>query len=115
MSDFLKVYGPILALIAIGFVVAYQFVDPAPPRSLVLATGSPEGAYHAYGQRYQEVLARDGVTLSLVESAGSVENLALLDGTAEGAAAPGRRTDRPPRSRSRSAPESVRRPSGSRT
>ena len=31
MSDFLKVYGPILALIAVGFVVVYQFVDPAPP------------------------------------------------------------------------------------
>ena len=59
MSDFLKVYGPILALIAVGFVVAYQFVDPAPPRTLTLATGSPEGAYHAYGGRYREILARD--------------------------------------------------------
>ena len=79
MSDFLKVYGPILLLIAVGFVVAYQFVDPAPPRTLTLATGSPEGAYHAYGERYREILARDGIAVTLVESAGTVENLARLD------------------------------------
>lgn len=83
MSDFLKVYGPILALIAVGFVVAYQFVDPAPPRDLTLATGSPEGAYHAYGERYQEILARDGITVTLVNSAGTVENLARLDTPAD--------------------------------
>jgi hypothetical protein len=71
MSDFLKVYGPILAFIAVGFVVAYQFVDPAPPRSLTLATGSPEGAYHAYGERYREILARDGITVTLVNTAGT--------------------------------------------
>lgn len=87
MSDFLKVYGPILAFIAVGFVVAYQFVDPAPPRTLTMATGSPEGAYHAFGQRYQEVLARDGIAVSLVNSAGTVENLARLDGPAEEAGA----------------------------
>ncbi len=83
MSDFLKVYSPVLALIAVGFVVAYQFVDPAPPRRLTLATGSPEGAYHAFGKRYQAILARDGITVTLVNSAGTVENLALLGGTAE--------------------------------
>jgi len=88
MSDFLKVYGPILALIAVGFVVAYQFVDPAPPRTLTLATGGPEGAYHAFGKRYQEILARDGIAVTLVNSAGTVENLALLDKPAVGTAAP---------------------------
>ena len=88
MSDYLKVYGPILALIAAGFVVAYQFVDPAPPRELTLATGNPEGAYHAYGRRYQEILARDGITVTLVDSAGTVENLALLEGTQGGTSRP---------------------------
>jgi TRAP transporter TAXI family solute receptor len=70
-------------LIAVGFAVAYQFVDPAPPRHLTLATGSPDGAYHAFGERYKAILARDGITVRLVESAGSVENLALLEGPAE--------------------------------
>ena len=34
MSDLLKVYGPIPAFIAVAFVVAHQFVDPAPPLRL---------------------------------------------------------------------------------
>jgi TRAP-type uncharacterized transport system substrate-binding protein len=87
MSDFLKVYGPILAFIAVGFVVAYQFVDPAPPRGMTMATGSPEGAYHAYGQRYRDILARDGIAVTLVNSAGTVENLARLDSPANEAGA----------------------------
>lgn len=78
MLDFFKVYGPITLLIAAGFVIAFQFVDPAPPRSLTLATGSEQGAYHAYGKRYQEILAREGVEVILRPTRGSVENLELL-------------------------------------
>jgi TRAP transporter TAXI family solute receptor len=78
LRDALKVYVPIALLVAVGFVVAYRFVDPAPPSSLKMATGSPEGAYHAFGQRYREILARDGVALEIVPTAGSVENLRLL-------------------------------------
>ncbi|HSE76560.1 MAG TPA: TAXI family TRAP transporter solute-binding subunit [Alphaproteobacteria bacterium] len=78
LRDALKVYVPIALLVAVGFVVAYRFVDPAPPTSLKMATGSPDGAYHAFGQRYREILARDGVILEIVPTAGSVENLRLL-------------------------------------
>ena len=78
MGDFFKVYGPIVLLVALGFLAAYQFVDPAPPRSLTIATGSESGAYHAFGLRYREILARDGIEVTLVSTAGSVENLGLL-------------------------------------
>ena len=63
-----------LALLA----VAYQFVDPAPPSALRLATGGAGGAYRAFGERYREVLARHGVEVELVETTGSIENLRLL-------------------------------------
>lgn len=85
MWDFLKVYGAIIVLVAAGFVVAYQFVDPAPPGTLVMATGDPEGAYHAFGRRYQEILARDGIEVRLVTTAGSGENLQHLVESAEAA------------------------------
>lgn len=85
MWDFLKVYGAIIVLVAAGFVVAYQFVDPAPPGTLVMATGDPEGAYHAFGRRYQEILARDGIEVRLVTTAGSGENLQHLVEFAEAA------------------------------
>ena len=89
MLDFLKVYGPITLLIAIGFIIAFQFVDPAPPGRLTLATGSEDGAYHAYGKRYREILARDGVEVILRPTRGSLENLELLQRRGEsGDAAP---------------------------
>ena len=78
LHDALKVYVPIALLVAAGFFIAYRFVDPAPPTSLKMATGSQEGAYHAFAESYREILARDGVALELVPTAGSVENLRLL-------------------------------------
>lgn len=77
-SPWLAIYGPALLLMLLGFVVAYQFVEPAPPHSLTLATGGVDGAYHLFGQKYREALARQGVTVELRNTAGSVENLALL-------------------------------------
>ena len=43
-----------------------------------MATGPEGGGYYEIGKQYQELLARTGVELRLVETAGSVENLALL-------------------------------------
>ncbi|MGD8701230.1 MAG: TAXI family TRAP transporter solute-binding subunit [Desulfosarcina sp.] len=74
----LKIFGPAIVLTIIGFVVAYQFVSPAPPRALTMATGSPAGAYFAAGQTYREMMAQDGVSLELKNTSGSVENLRLL-------------------------------------
>ena len=66
------------ALIVAGFLLAYQFVDPAPPDSIVLATGSGGGAYQRFGKQYQSYLAARGIEVTLQETAGSVENLELL-------------------------------------
>jgi len=74
-----KFYGPGALLIIISFLVAFQFVQPAPPRHIVIATGQPEGTYYHYGQKYWEILARDGIELEVRRTAGAVENLRLLD------------------------------------
>lgn len=78
LRDLLATAWPILLISTIGFVVAYQFVEPAPPRRLTLTTGSESGAYYLFGKRYAEILARNGVTLEVKTSAGSVENLARI-------------------------------------
>jgi TRAP transporter TAXI family solute receptor len=79
-----KVWGPAALLTLAGFLLAYQFVEPAPPRTLVLATGSESGAYHAYGLRYAERLAAYDITLELLPSAGSGANVEhLLAGEAD--------------------------------
>jgi TRAP transporter TAXI family solute receptor len=68
-----------IALIGGAIVCAAVFLlGTMPPRSIAMATGPEGGGYYEIGRRYQELLARSGVELRLVPTAGSVENLALL-------------------------------------
>ena len=64
--------------IAAALWVSFQLLQPIPPRTLVLATGSPSGLYHRYGERYRQALAREGVTLVLRETRGAGDNHDLL-------------------------------------
>lgn len=68
----------IILIVGLGFVVAYQFVEPAPPRKITITTGGESGAYYQFANRYAAILARNGVTLEVKTSAGSLENLARL-------------------------------------
>lgn len=74
----LKIWSIAFALALAGFVLAFQFVQPAPPKELTLATGSPTGAYHAFGLAMQKLLADNNIELTLQTTAGSAENAALL-------------------------------------
>ena len=81
-----KLGGTLGLVVLVGFVVAYQFVGPPPPKELRLATGVEGGGYHAFGEQYAAVLAREGVDLRLVPTAGSLANFeALRSGVAEAA------------------------------
>jgi TRAP-type uncharacterized transport system substrate-binding protein len=59
-------------------VAAIAIIRTMPPRKIVMATGAESGAYFAVGERYRALLARAGVEVRLVPTAGSPENLALL-------------------------------------
>lgn len=60
----------------------FRFLDPAPPRTLVMTTGGQSGGYHHFALALQERLAEEGLTLELRTSSGSVDNLERLsDGT----------------------------------
>jgi TRAP transporter TAXI family solute receptor len=69
-----------LALFAAGIAlaVAWWTVRPAPPKRIVLSAGAMGGAYLNFAQRYAEILARDGVTVEVRMSPGSIENLRRL-------------------------------------
>ena len=56
----------------------FSFVAPPPPMEARLAPGGPSGGYHSFGLRLQAELAKEGFTLELVNSQGSVDNLAKL-------------------------------------
>ena len=83
-KEYLKIFGPAFLLTLIGFIVAYQFVQPAPPKRVAIGTGSKTGAYYPFGLRYSEILARDGITLEVLSTAGSIENIKLLEAEEEG-------------------------------
>lgn len=76
--------GPFLVLAVALLVMAYAWLDPNPPKRVTLATGPAQSAYAEFGKRYAEILARDGITVVLLASQGSADNLQLLrDGKAD--------------------------------
>ena len=75
IRDLLATAWPIVLITALGFAVAYRFVQPAPPRHMTITTGDETGAYYAYAKRYAKLLAVNGITLEVLTSAGSAQNL----------------------------------------
>ncbi|WP_119677972.1 TAXI family TRAP transporter solute-binding subunit [Indioceanicola profundi] len=71
---YLLMAGIVLA----GLLVAWRFVDPAPPDGFRLAAGERGGFYWQLGEQFAEAFARVGVEVEVLETAGSVENLSLL-------------------------------------
>jgi len=76
--DLLMVGLPALALLVGGFWLAAQFIKPAPPDYLVFSSGGAGGSYQVYAERYRQVLAKNGIELRELPSAGSIENLKRL-------------------------------------
>lgn len=84
LREMLVSAGP-LVFITIGLLVAaYVWLQPNPPKRVVLATGPDNGAYARFGQAYAQALARHGITVELRNSDGAADNLLLLsDGGAD--------------------------------
>ncbi|MBV6322115.1 TAXI family TRAP transporter solute-binding subunit [Duganella violaceipulchra] len=78
VRDLFVAAAPTIALIAGVCLLAYWLVDPAPPRTVRLATGQENSAYAEFGKKYAAALAKHGVKVTLVPSAGSGENLKRL-------------------------------------
>ncbi|WP_418316345.1 TAXI family TRAP transporter solute-binding subunit [Piscinibacter sakaiensis] len=79
IRDLLVTAGPFIALAVGLLVVAYWFLDPTPPKHVVLATGADQGAYSEFGKRYQTLLKQHGIRVELRTTQGAAENLALLN------------------------------------
>jgi len=77
-KDSLRISGLGLVLLIAGFAIAFQFVEPSPPSTITIASGSKSGAYFQFAKRYAEILARQGIRLKVLETQGSVENIHLL-------------------------------------
>jgi TRAP-type uncharacterized transport system substrate-binding protein len=69
---------PLIILTLLAFVLAVRYVSPAPPHRLTMSTGPQDSSFERIAQRYQKILARDGITLTLLNSEGSLDNLNRL-------------------------------------
>ena len=70
--------GPVLLISAAVIVLALHFVRPAPPSSLTISTGPEGSSFQGIALKYQKFLAAKGITLKILPSQGSPENLTRL-------------------------------------
>lgn len=75
----LAVYaGLVLAIGLMVSVAVYAFIHVAVPTTLTITSGPVGSSFHRNAEKYKKILARDGVTLTVLPSNGSPENLKKL-------------------------------------
>ncbi|MGG1946355.1 TAXI family TRAP transporter solute-binding subunit [Trinickia sp. NRRL B-1857] len=70
--------GPILLISAAAIWLAIRLIQPAPPNTLAISAGPVGSSFWNAAQQYKAILARNGITLEVLPSAGSLQNLERL-------------------------------------
>ena len=76
--QFLRETWPLLLLLFAGLMLVWWLADPPPPKRILMVTGAEGGSYQMLAKKYVDYFAKKGVTLELVPSRGSQENIARL-------------------------------------
>lgn len=66
-------------VVLLAVFLAWWFVDPAPPGRIRLASGPEGGYYERIARRYSWMLRQHGLTVEVIATHGTSENLTLLD------------------------------------
>jgi hypothetical protein len=77
--DLAMSFGPILLISAAAIYLAVRLIQPAPPSTLTMSAGTKGSSFWNDAQQYKRILARNGVTLNVLESQGSLDNLQKLE------------------------------------
>jgi len=79
VKDHATIWIPIVVLL-IGCVWYFsRFLNPAPPTALTIASGPSEEGYHHVATELASALEADNITLKVLETNGSLQNLQMLD------------------------------------
>ncbi len=83
---FSKAVASVIALFIVGicFLAVVWFVRSAPPRTLTISSGPPGSTYQRFALSYRKILATHGVTLQIIHSEGSLQNLHRLQSAQSG-------------------------------
>jgi hypothetical protein len=78
LHDITWTAAPVVLIFAIISALVYWLVDPAPPRIITMSAGQPDSSFYVISRQYAKILARNGITLKVLPSDGSVQNLERL-------------------------------------
>lgn len=70
--------GPVLLISMIAIWIAFRFVRPAPPDTIIITSGADGSILRTTAERYARILARNGVKLEILPSEGALANLKRL-------------------------------------
>ena len=76
--DLAVIVVPVVALVALALWLTLRFMQPAPPNTITVTSGPEGSSFARFAERYRRILARQGVTLKIVPSGGSLDNLKRL-------------------------------------
>jgi TRAP transporter TAXI family solute receptor len=77
-SDLIHTLAPILLVSTLAIWAAWHFGARPPPHTLVMSGGPKGSSFEADAEKYRAILARSGIDLKIVPSAGSLQNLQRL-------------------------------------
>src|ERR1700740_1394930 len=76
--DLAVTFGPILLVSAAAIWLAVRLIPPAPPHTLTMSAGPKGSTFWNAAEKYKAILARNNITLNVLESEGSAQNLQRL-------------------------------------
>ena len=76
--DHMLPYAVVAAVAALVVTLIVWLVDPAPPKTITLSAGPHDSSFAVAANQYKKILAQNGITLNVLESDGSVQNLQRL-------------------------------------
>ena len=76
--NFVKETWPLLLLLIVVLIGLIAYWNPPPPRHIVMASGIPGGSYEQLAAKYVEFFEKKGVTIQVIPTGGSQENINRL-------------------------------------
>jgi TRAP-type uncharacterized transport system substrate-binding protein len=75
---FKKIFIAMLGCLAL-LLIFLRFIFPAPPQHLRIAAGSQGSYFHDVASTYKTALAKEGISLEIVQTLGALDNLQLVN------------------------------------
>lgn len=80
LRDLTLTFAPVAVFVVVVITLVVWLVDPAPPHTITMSAGPHDSSFLLAANEYKKILARNGITLKVLESDGSLQNLhRLLD------------------------------------